>query len=166
MTTLALSRAMLVTALLVFSMAAGAKASAFGFDLFGDDSSSDTARNIENKLAGLEDANAGDNALQAQVLAFYQARDYRPAWTGGDRAQQMAKRVRYTLQHAYEQGLRPSDYQTLLPDSDAAQESGDPTAAYDIAMSTALLRYSHDVRARTLCARRCVQGYRPATATL
>jgi len=144
-TTLALSRVVFVATLLVFSMAAS-PARVLAFDLFDDDAATATARSIEAKLAGLEDGNAGDNALQSQVLAFYQARDYRPAWSGSDRAQRWAKHVRYTLEHAYEQGLRPSDYQILLPDSDAAQESGDAAAAYDIAMSTALLRYAHDVR--------------------
>src|SRR6185503_6114097 len=56
------------------------------------------------------------------------------------------KRVRYTLQHANEQGLQPADYTSPLIDSEVDGQNGNAAAAYDIELTAALLRYAHDVR--------------------
>jgi murein L,D-transpeptidase YcbB/YkuD len=116
-------------------------------DFFGSDHSSATSTTIRDRLAESEPSDGDSRTdIQNQVLAFYQARGYRPAWSGSDRAQERAKRVLYALQHANEQGLRPSDYDSPQIEADLDQPAADTAADYDIAMSTAFLRYAHDVR--------------------
>ncbi len=76
----------------------------------------------------------------ADVLAFYKARDYRPAWTANADAQS----ARAVLTRAHEQGLSDKDY--ALP-GDGPAAPGAKLAQRDIAFSDAVLRYARQVRA-------------------
>src|SRR5262249_52029253 len=80
-------------------------------------------------------------ALQHDPLfAFYEKRSFRPAWSGDEKDQEIA---RAALGLAQEQGLKDDDYR--LPRSSAAK-AGVDAAQYDIAITGAVLRYAHDVR--------------------
>jgi L,D-transpeptidase YcbB len=83
------------------------------------------------------------SGAQPDVLAFYQAREFRPAWTGGKDDEKTIADVRAALGNAYEQGLRNADY-TLPRDPRAAP--GPEAARYEIAVTEVVLRYSRDVR--------------------
>ena len=89
---------------------------------------------IEDILA--KQAAAG--AKSDPVAAFYQSRDYAPAWTGGKQEEEGAQAARAVLARAAEQGLRAEDY-------DSGNDCGD-AATCDIALSEAVLGYAHDVR--------------------
>ena len=77
------------------------------------------------------------SGAQPDVLAFYQAREFRPAWAGDGK---MIADIRTALGKAYEHGLRNEDYALprVAPGTDAAR--------YEIAVTAAVLRYSRDVR--------------------
>jgi murein L,D-transpeptidase YcbB/YkuD len=75
------------------------------------------------------------------VIAFYQIRDFRPAWTL-ESQKSLREAVRTTLAGASAQGLRPGEYQ-LPPESPFS--AGREAAQAEIAFSDALLRYAHDV---------------------
>ena len=77
---------------------------------------------------------------QPDVLAFYQAREFRPAWTSDDKN---IAEVRTTLGNASRQGLRNGDY--TLPANTRPAEGTD-AARYEIAVTAVVLRYARDVR--------------------
>ena len=77
------------------------------------------------------------------LRAFYTARRFQPAWTGGVIEQQMAREARAVLARAHEQGLSDEDYE--VP-ADIHPGRGPEAAEYDLALSDAVLRYAHDVR--------------------
>ena len=79
----------------------------------------------------------------ADLVAFYRARNFQPAWTGGLSEQAMARDARSQLARAHEQGLNDEEY---AAPSGGAVPSGDRAAAYDIAFTDAVLRYARDVR--------------------
>lgn len=83
----------------------------------------------------LKDAAPGANT--DPVTVFYQAREFSPAWTGD--GQESAQAARVLLARAGEQGLRAEDY-------DVESDCGDGVKC-DIALTAAVLRYAHDVRA-------------------
>lgn len=83
--------------------------------------------------------------LQAQILSFYAARDFRPAWTGSSEARARAASVAFTLQHAERQGLLPADYPVDAERSNAQPAAGRDAASYDLTITTSLLRYANDV---------------------
>jgi L,D-transpeptidase YcbB len=94
-----------------------------------------------------KNSDGADNAsVPAQVKAFYESREYRLAWSGNDEAAQAAAAVKLVLEHADRQGLRSKDYTTGLARWNAAPESPQDAAEYDVALTEALLRYAHDVR--------------------
>src|SRR6476620_1118700 len=112
-----------------------------------DEDSPETTSAIRDKLSALEGVtDEAGRELRNEILSFYQARGYQPAWSGTERARRWGKRVRYALQHAYEQGLRPARYASALIDSDTVPAKGNAAAAYDIEMTAAILRYAHDAR--------------------
>jgi murein L,D-transpeptidase YcbB/YkuD len=80
---------------------------------------------------------------QPDVLAFYEGRNFRPAWTGGKDDERNIAYIRAAFSRAIEHGLRNADYS--LPQNTGAGP-GTEAARYDIAVTTALLRYSRDVR--------------------
>lgn len=79
---------------------------------------------------------------QPDVLAFYQQRDFKPAWTGGKDDAKTIADIRATLGKANEHGLRNADYSLPSPMSSAP---GDEAARYEIAVTTVVLRYARDV---------------------
>lgn len=107
----------------------------------------DNSETAQQALQDLLLARAAANVqspLQIQILAFYNARDFAPVWTGSDAAENMAQAVLAQLQNAYEQGLNPNDYvsQPLLKQP---PDGGPAAAAYDLALTDALFRYASDV---------------------
>src|SRR5258706_6105827 len=92
---------------------------------------------IEARKAALKPAAAKIDA----VIAFYEIRDCRLAWSL-EAQQDMAAQVRERLTQASAQGLRSGEYRIpgksrLAPGREAAE--------FEIAFSDALLRYAHDV---------------------
>jgi murein L,D-transpeptidase YcbB/YkuD len=83
-------------------------------------------------------------AQPVQVLAFYEARDFRPAWSGGAEEEEAAADVRAILTRAHEQGLRDEDYK--LTRDNRPRASGAEAAAYEISLTSVVLRYAHDLR--------------------
>jgi murein L,D-transpeptidase YcbB/YkuD len=91
-------------------------------------------------------AMSAQSPLQIQILSFYSARDFTPAWSGSEAAETMGAAVREKLQFAYDQGLRPADYVSKLAHWPAPPEGGAEAALYDLAVSEALFRYAADLR--------------------
>ena len=87
---------------------------------------------------------AATQGRQDPVLAFYKARNFLPAWTASPEQKEEARKVRALLARAHEQGLRDEDYKA--PQDRAEPISDAQAAAYDVALSDAVLRYAHDVR--------------------
>ena len=71
------------------------------------------------------------SGAQPDVLAFYQAREFRPVWTDGKDHETAIADVRTALGNASQQGLRNSDY-TLPRDTRPAE--GTDAARYEIAL--------------------------------
>ena len=110
-------------------------------------SNSDTADIIQSTLSSVtvdSSASSAANNLLDETRSFYEARHFRPAWSGSEGALERARHVRFVLEHAYEQGL-PNDYAANLNTAGSVKSATD-AAAYDIAMTTNLMRYTHDVR--------------------
>jgi murein L,D-transpeptidase YcbB/YkuD len=78
------------------------------------------------------------------LFDFYAARNFRPAWTGADGNAIAA--VLSTLEHADAQGLRPQDYSATARKWDALPETGADAAAFDLSLTSDLMRYAADVR--------------------
>jgi murein L,D-transpeptidase YcbB/YkuD len=79
---------------------------------------------------------------QPDVLAFYQQRDFKPAWTGGKDDAKTIGDLRAIVGKANEQGLRNADY--VLP-AYTNPGSGAEAARYEIALTTVVIRYARDV---------------------
>lgn len=109
---------------------------------FVSEESPDTASSLRGQLESGEPS----NPLQAQLKAFYTARDFKPVWSGSADAELRAAHVKETLEHADRQGLDSSIYMPGISQWNGPPEAGDEAAIYDIAMTTALLRYARDVR--------------------
>ena len=110
------------------------------------DPSSATQAALRNILLSRKSApNSASSSQANQLLAFYQSRNFQPAWSGD--AQQDAGEVRAVLARAHEQGLRDGDYK-LSPDVSSPAPGAEPAeiAQYDLALTDAVLRYSRDVR--------------------
>lgn len=103
---------------------------------------------LRNILLSGKPASASASSLQTnQVLAFYQARNFQPAWSGDAQAEDMAGEVRAVLARAHEQGLSDDDYKLLRNGSGPTPGSEATEAAqYDLALTDAVLRYARDVR--------------------
>ncbi|HEX4370583.1 MAG TPA: hypothetical protein VH019_04490, partial [Rhizomicrobium sp.] len=107
-------------------------------------SDEETAQQALQDLLLARAAATAQSPLQIQVLAFYSARDFEPAWSGNDAAQIMASSILAQLQNAYEQGLSPNDYASQLV-LGPAPEGGPDAAKYDLALTEALFRYASDL---------------------
>jgi murein L,D-transpeptidase YcbB/YkuD len=79
---------------------------------------------------------------QPDVLAFYQQRDFKPAWTGGKDDAKTIADVRATLGQAKRAGLRNADY--VLPNA-TNPAAGPDAARYEIALTATVMRYARDV---------------------
>ena len=112
----------------------------------GSDDASPTQAEIRALVQGrnpADDATAG--GIDAELSAFYAARDFRPAWTGGDAAEANARDVTEALAHATDQGLRSADYTAALSRWRDAPKSGRDAALYDVTLTASFLRYASDV---------------------
>jgi len=99
---------------------------------------------LDDTRAALQDALTG--RADPRLLAFYDSRDFAPVWSGSDDAQTMATQLRETLAQASAQGLRSADYTAGIDRWAHGTQDAKDAAAYDLAMTTALLRYARDVR--------------------
>lgn len=79
-----------------------------------------------------------------EMLAFYHAREFKLAWSGGPLEEQSGRQTRVILARAHEHGLRDEDYQS--PEYTRPLSTHE-AARYDLALTEAVLRYAHDVRA-------------------
>ena len=88
---------------------------------------------------------AGDTPPQVKsAIAFYRARDFQPAWSGGAAQEEMAREIQDILAMAHTHGLNDEDYK--LPSDEFRSKRGADVAKFDIALTAALLRYASDVR--------------------
>lgn len=83
--------------------------------------------------------------LQREIRAFYAARDFRPVWTGSDRALARAALVTFTLSHAYRQGLDSANYPVDAARARAQPTPGVDAAKYDLTLTRSVFEYVHDV---------------------
>lgn len=88
----------------------------------------------------------GETATEACVREFYEARGFRPAWSGDDEAMARLRAARSALEHADTQGLRPSKYTSGLERWRALPQPGQEAAEFDLAMTEAVIRYAMDGR--------------------
>src|SRR5262249_44175491 len=95
-----------------------------------------------------------------EVLAFYDVRDFTPAWAGSDDAEANAATARKALERAYEQGLRSTDYTLPLKRWRGPPTEAHELALYDVTLTVALLRYAADVRAGRLGVRQTYKDVR------
>lgn len=87
---------------------------------------------------------------QREIIAAYEARQYRPLWIGHDGFNQAGERLRGHLALASEDGLRPADYalpRLILP------RPADLAAA-DIRLTALAVRYARDARGARIDPRR------------
>jgi murein L,D-transpeptidase YcbB/YkuD len=126
----------------VFSVAACAGTPVHAPTIVLEDPSSATQAALRSILLSRKSGPESASSSQAnQVLAFYQSRNFRTAWTAD--AQEDAREVRVVLARAGEQGLREDDYKLSR---DASPLTPEEVAGYDLALTEAVLRYSRDVR--------------------
>ena len=99
------------------------------------DPSPTTQSALRNILLSRKSESASGSSSQTnQVLAFYQARNFQPAWSGDAQAEDMAGEVRAVLARAREQGLSDDDYKLSrddsgpTPGSDAAEAAQSTTS--------------------------------------
>jgi L,D-transpeptidase YcbB len=116
---------------LVLAVAALAAA---GCSTFGGGSGGTGLREI---LQMRQSAATPESVDAARLLAFYELRNFNPAWTGSAEAEQLAAEARAMLARAEEHGLRSKDYAV-------AASAG--TLDDELALSGAVLRYGHDLR--------------------
>jgi murein L,D-transpeptidase YcbB/YkuD len=110
------------------------------------DSSPTTQSALQNiLLAKKSGSESGASSRANQVLAFYQSRNFAPAWMA-DTQEDMAGEVRAVLARAHEQGLSDDDYKLARNDSGSTASDSTEAAQYDIALTDAVLRYAHDLR--------------------
>jgi L,D-transpeptidase YcbB len=98
-------------------------------------------------LSRKSESESGSSPQANQMLAFYQSRNFAPAWSGDAQAEDMAGEVRAVLARAREQGFGDDDYK--LSREDSAPTPGWAAAAaarYDLSLTTAVLHYARDVR--------------------
>lgn len=97
---------------------------------------STTGFDFDSGSAQLRKGVPQEESPEAELHRFYASRDYRPAWTGTDKARARAASVISALQHADRQGLIPHDYAV-----DAAPNS----PQHEQRITASLLRYARDV---------------------
>ncbi len=79
-----------------------------------------------------------------EVQRFYKSRNFLAAWSGNAENDEMGREIRAVLARAHEQGLRDENYKSSQ--EDLPLPAGAKAAEYEVALTDALLRYSHDVR--------------------
>lgn len=108
-------------------------------------SSSDGATAIRQFIDSPQLAAIDGQRIEASALRrFYADRDFRPIWSGSDRAERQSTLVQAALSNAAADGLDPADYHAGGLTANARDVSA--MAAHDILMTDGLLRYAHDMR--------------------
>ncbi len=79
-----------------------------------------------------------------QLRHFYEARDYRPVWSGSSAARHRRASVMNILAHAYQQGLPQGAYP--IPARVPQNKGAHAAAAADLELTRSLISYIHDVR--------------------
>ena len=85
---------------------------------------------------------ASKGAFSEQLQKFYSARDFEPAWTGNASREKDAAALAAILNTAHQHGLTDAEYLVSEPASARPRD----TAAYDVALSEAALRYGRDLQ--------------------
>jgi murein L,D-transpeptidase YcbB/YkuD len=121
----------------------------FADDVFSSHDSGTSSQALQDFVSSMDSDDTADSSagrVNAQIKAFYEARDYRLAWSGSDEAAEHAAAVKLLLTHADHQGLRNKDYMSSLARWSDAPQGGQDAADFDVAMTGALFRYAFDVR--------------------
>jgi murein L,D-transpeptidase YcbB/YkuD len=105
--------------------------SASGCSTFGGGSQSGL-----REILQMQSAASADSGDAAQLLTFYELRNFKPAWSGSSEAEKLGSDARALLAAAEDEGLHSEDY---------AVAAGDGSDADELALSRALLRYGHDL---------------------
>ncbi|HET7085574.1 MAG TPA: L,D-transpeptidase family protein [Rhizomicrobium sp.] len=80
------------------------------------------------------------------LFDFYASRNFAPAWTGPDSDGNAVAAVVSTLGHADAQGLQARDYSATARRWNALPEEGSEVAAFELSLTSDLMRYAADVR--------------------
>jgi L,D-transpeptidase YcbB len=111
-----------------------------------DDDTSTSLQDIVPTVDPDNSAVSREQMVKLATRAFYEDRDFRPAWSGSDDADERASTVRLALEHADRQGLASNDYMSkLAPWTDGPPSERDAND-FDVALTEALFRYAFDVR--------------------
>ena len=86
-------------------------------------------------------ANLPQDAIWTALQAFYQARDFQPAWTGNA----ASTLVLEALESASADGLNPARYHSAALTAHAKLSTAAEAAQYDIVLTDGLLRYARDM---------------------
>ena len=80
------------------------------------------------------------NSPQAELRALYEAGGHAPLWIDADGSVSGdGREALVALEHAEDEGLEPADY--------VQPELNRDSATFDVALSSGMLRFLHDVRA-------------------
>lgn len=82
----------------------------------------------------------------SQLQKFYEARDWRPAWSGDQNATGRARILLRALRTADREGLDPKSYHPATIHEYRSREDAASRATLDILLTDTFLRYSEDVR--------------------
>jgi murein L,D-transpeptidase YcbB/YkuD len=116
------------------------------FSSHDDGTSSQALQDIVSSMNSDDADSSSAGRTNAQVKAFYEAREYRLVWSGSGEAADRAAAIKNTLAHAERQGLRSKDYTSAFARWSDAPQDGQDAAAFDVALTGALFRYAFDVR--------------------
>src|SRR5215471_3069571 len=86
------------------------------------------------------------NGAPDPLFDFYASRNFAPAWTGPRNDANLATAVLSALSHADTQGLRAEDYSNTATKWSAPPDAGPDAAAFEMSLTTDLMRYAADVR--------------------
>jgi murein L,D-transpeptidase YcbB/YkuD len=81
-----------------------------------------------------------------QLQKFYEARDWRPAWSGSKDATGRARILLKTLRNADLEGLNPEDYHPAVIRDYRSREDAGSRATLDLLLTDSFIHYSEDVR--------------------
>jgi murein L,D-transpeptidase YcbB/YkuD len=106
-----------------------------------------TAEALRQRLEGGLSPDLARRSLDVATLRrFYQARDFRPAWTGDPAAVANAALACAALDRASEEGLDPADYHARALAAATAPTTAQAAATRELLLTDGFLRYAHDLR--------------------
>lgn len=104
---------------------------------------------IERALSK-EAGQISDELSEAQlsnIQKYYEETRYRPIWTNAKRANAKASQLVALLSRSYRHGFRPAEYGAALLSQRLNAVSTEDLATLEVALSRALIAYSHDLAA-------------------